>query len=159
LHVIGDRLHSSDGARHPYCALDIGAGAHEAAQLNDALESLDFDLGDLEAGLIEAVMSNEPRETIWVGRLGNLTIESGFTAATLMSHAGDTADCINSGLLERSQLAQVLTGDVSIRLRHFDVQENDIRPECFSHRQRLLTVLRGANGVSGCLQYQREHLP
>lgn len=53
LHVIGDRLHSSDGARHPYCALDIGAGAHEAAQLNDALESLDFDLGDLEAGLIE----------------------------------------------------------------------------------------------------------
>jgi hypothetical protein len=53
LHVIGDRLHAVDGARHPHCVLDIGARAHEAAELNDALEGLDLDLGYLEAGLIE----------------------------------------------------------------------------------------------------------
>jgi hypothetical protein len=50
LHVIGDRLHTVDRARHPHCAIDIGARAHEAAQLNDALEGLDLDLGYLRPG-------------------------------------------------------------------------------------------------------------
>ena len=53
LHVIGDRLHSADSARHPHCALDIVARADEAAQLNDALVGLNFDFRDLEPGSLK----------------------------------------------------------------------------------------------------------
>jgi hypothetical protein len=54
LHLIGDRLHVADGARYPHRAVDILARAHEVAQLNDALERLDFDTpGDLKLGILE----------------------------------------------------------------------------------------------------------
>ena len=53
LHLILDRLHAADGARYLYRVVDIFARAHEAAQLNVALERLDVDLGALQTGLIE----------------------------------------------------------------------------------------------------------
>ena len=53
LHLIRNRLHTADSARYPYCAVYIVARAHEAAQLNDTLERLNFDLGDPQAGFIE----------------------------------------------------------------------------------------------------------
>src|SRR6185312_10281006 len=53
LHVVLDRLDAVHGARHADRGLDVVARAHEAAQLNDALERLDIDLGDLQTGLTE----------------------------------------------------------------------------------------------------------
>lgn len=44
LHLIRDRLHAGDGARHSHGPLDIFTRAYEAAQLNDPLERLNFDL-------------------------------------------------------------------------------------------------------------------
>jgi hypothetical protein len=42
VHLIRDRLHAADSARYPHRAIDIVARAHEAAQLNDALERLNL---------------------------------------------------------------------------------------------------------------------
>src|SRR6185295_18540579 len=53
LHIVLDRLHTADTARHANGRIDIVARAHEAAQLNDALERLDVDLGDFQARLTE----------------------------------------------------------------------------------------------------------
>jgi len=52
-HVVFDRLDAFDSARHPDRRLDIVARADETTQLNDALERLDIDLGDLQTGLLE----------------------------------------------------------------------------------------------------------
>jgi len=53
LHVVLDGLHAGDGARHLDGGLDVATRAYEAAQLNDPLERLDVDLGDLEAWLAQ----------------------------------------------------------------------------------------------------------
>jgi CRP-like cAMP-binding protein len=49
------RFGSADRTCHPHCTLDIRARAHETAQLNDALEGLDLDLGYLETRLIRTL--------------------------------------------------------------------------------------------------------
>src|SRR5688572_8493032 len=53
LHVVFDGLHAIDGTRHFHGRSDVLARGHEAAQLNDALECLDIDLGDLQARLAQ----------------------------------------------------------------------------------------------------------
>ena len=64
LHLIRDRLHAVYGHRHSHGVLDIAARAHEAAQLNDALERLDFDTpGDLKLGILEIRSDRIARET------------------------------------------------------------------------------------------------
>lgn len=53
LHVVLDGLHAVHGLRHFHGRRDVLARAHEAAQLNDALERLDVDLGDFQARLAQ----------------------------------------------------------------------------------------------------------
>jgi len=53
LHVVLDGLHAADGTRHLDGRGDVLTRAHEAAELNDALERLDIDLGALQTGLAQ----------------------------------------------------------------------------------------------------------
>src|SRR5579859_5505604 len=52
-HVVLDGKDAAHASRNRYRFVHVGAGAHEAAQLDLALEGLDVDLGGLERGIIE----------------------------------------------------------------------------------------------------------